>query len=48
MFNPIIITFGKNADCVDINIEMKTTANQKCPNVVANTAFGTFVFMFKI
>ena len=49
MFNPTIITFGKSADCVDINIDMKRSADQQYPTVATNTAgFGTFVFMFKI
>ena len=47
MFNPTIITFGKSADCVDINIDMKSTQNQTYPTLVSNTSFGTFVFMFK-
>ena len=48
MFNPTIVTFGKCADCVDINIDMKCTANQQYPTLTAGTAFGTFQFMFKI
>ena len=48
MFNPTIVTFGKNVECVDINITMKCTANQAYPTVTSGTAFGTFVFMFKI
>ena len=49
MFNPTIVTFGKSADCVDINIEMKCTRDQQYPVIPLNTSgFGTFVFMFKI
>ena len=49
MFNPTIVTFGKSADCVDINIDMKCTRDQAYPAVTANTmSFGTFIFMFKI
>jgi hypothetical protein len=48
MFNPSILTFGKSADCVDINITMTKTLNRDYPLATNNTAFGTFVFMFKI
>ena len=48
MFNPTIITFGKNSDWVDITIDMKTTFSQVYPTITAgNHSFGTFVFMFK-
>ena len=48
MFNPTIITFGKNSDWVDITIDMKTTFSQVYPTIAAgNMSFGTFVFMFK-
>ena len=48
MFNPSILTFGKSADCVDINITMRKTLDREFPLARDNTAFGTFVFMFKI
>ena len=48
MFNPTIITFGKNSDWVDITVDMKTTFDQKYPVILAgNVSFGTFIFMFK-
>ena len=47
MFNPAILTFGKSTECVDINIDMKTVWNNGLPAISLNTAFGTFVFMFK-
>ena len=47
MFNPTIITFGKSADCVDINIDMKCTQNQAYPTITNALSLGTFVFMFK-
>ena len=48
MFNPTIITFGKNSDWVDITIDMKTTFSQVYPTIAAgNMSFGTFIFMFK-
>ena len=48
MFNPSIITFSKGIDIVDININMKKTHDRKYPALVSNTAFGNFIFMFKI
>ena len=49
MFNPAIVTFGKSADCVDINIDMKRSVDMGYPVLTVNTAgFGTFVFVFKI
>ena len=47
MFNPTIVTFGKNSDCVDITIDMKCTYGQAYPQITLNQSFGTFVFMFK-
>ena len=47
MFNPTIITFGKSADCVDINIDMKCTQNQAYPTITNALSLGTFEFMFK-
>ena len=49
MFNPTIVTIGKSADIVDINIDMKCTRDQQYPSIPLNTSgFGTFIFMFKI
>ena len=48
MFNPSIVTFSKGSDIVDININMKKLIDRKYPAVVNNTAFGNFVFHFKI
>ena len=49
MFNPTILTFGKRADCVDINIDMKRSDDQQYSTVASNTAgSGTLIFMFKI
>ena len=49
MFNPTIITFGKNVECVDININMLKTMDKKYPTIASTTvALGTFSFMFKI
>ena len=47
MFNPTILTFSKNTENVDITIEMKTTREQNNPAIVANTALGTFIYLFK-
>lgn len=48
MFNPTILTFGKSAEYVDINIDMKCTRDQQYPAVTANTmAFGTFILCLK-
>jgi hypothetical protein len=50
MFNPTIVTFGKGTECVDINIDMKCTLDQKYPTILTtdtNRAFGTFIFLFK-
>ena len=47
MANPTIVTFGKSTECVDINIDMKTTVNQQYPTMVGGTSFGTFIFLFK-
>ena len=49
MVNPTILTFGKSADCVDINIDMNKIHDRNYPVVATNTAcFGTFIFAFKI
>ena len=48
LINPAIITFGKSADCVDINIDMRSIFNQDYPPIILNTALGTFTFNFKI
>ena len=48
LFNPTILTFSKNTECVDITIDMKCTRDQQYPTMLSNTAFGTFIFMFKI
>ena len=48
LFNPAIVTFGKASDIVDINITMRKTLDRAYPLATNNTAFGTFVFMFKI
>ena len=47
MFNPTILTFGKSTECVDLNIDMKCTRDQQYPIMVTNTAFGTYIFLFK-
>lgn len=47
MFNPTILTFSKNTENVDINIEMKTTREQANPPIVNSTALGTFIYLFK-
>ena len=52
LYNPTILTFGKNAEYVDITIEMKSTYKQDYPTIVEPVnqgppnSFGTFVFMF--
>ena len=48
LFNPSILTFSKGCDIVDINITMTKTLDRKYPLATNNTAFGTFIFMFKI
>ena len=47
MFNPTILTFGKSTESVDLNIDMKCTRDQQYPIMVTNTAFGTYIFLFK-
>ena len=53
LYNPTILTFGKNAEYVDITIEMKSTYKQDYPTIVEPVnqgppnSFGTFIFMFK-
>ena len=53
LYNPIVLTFGKNAECVDITIEMKSTYKQDYPAIVGPVnqgppnSLGTFIFMFK-
>ena len=42
------ITFGKNADCVDITIDMRKVSTQLYPTITENMAFGAFIFAFKI
>ena len=54
LYNPTILTFGKNAACVDITIDMKSANIQEYPTIVQPenqgppNSFGTFIFMFKI
>jgi len=48
MFNPTIFTFSKSSDNVNITIDMRVTNHQNYPIMIANQAFGTFSFMFKI
>lgn len=48
LFNPTILTFGKSTECVDINIEIKTTREREYPVIAAlGGAIGTFIYMFK-
>ena len=48
MFNPTVLTFSKNTECLDINIEIKTTREQSYPVIAAlGGALGTFIYMFK-
>ena len=48
MFNPTIFTFSKSSDNVNITIDMRVTNHQNYPTMIANQAFGTFSFIFKI
>ena len=47
MYNPSIIQFAKNAENVNITIDMKCTKDRTYPVISNNTCFGHFVFMFK-
>ena len=48
MYNPIILTFGKSTEIVNINIDMKNTLNQQYPTIFLNRALGQFLCVFKI
>ena len=48
MYNPLILTFGKSTEIVNINIDMKNTLNQQYPSISLNRALGQFIFVFKI
>ena len=46
--NPIVLTFGKCTEFVNITINMKCTKDQTYPLINANNALGQFLFHFKI
>jgi hypothetical protein len=48
MFNPIILTFGKSTNIVDINITIKNTLDQKYPPFGNGRTLGQLLFHFKI